>query len=144
MYDETSLERFIEAQEGRWSDAMSEVDAGLKQGHWMWFIYPQLRGLGHSHRAQYFGISGTEEARRYLAHSLLGPRLIESFERLKPHAGQSVERIFGDVDACKLQSCATLFAAVANDPGPFDTVLESFFGDERCPLTLDMLAAEDR
>ncbi|NDR57625.1 DUF1810 domain-containing protein [Pseudoruegeria sp. M32A2M] len=144
MYDETSLERFTEAQDGRWSVAMAEVDAGLKQSHWMWFIYPQLRGLGHSHRAQYFGISGTDEARRYLAHPLLGLRLVESFERLKPLAGQSPERIFGDVDACKLQSCATLFAAVAGDPSPFNYVLDRFFGGERCAQTLDMLAAEGR
>ena len=105
----------------------------------MWFVYPQLRGLGHSHRATYFGLSGADEARRFLAHPLLGPRLIDSFERLMAHAGSTPERIFGDVDACKLQSCATLFAAVAADPRPFERALNAFFGGERCAATLEML-----
>lgn len=141
MYDETDLERFVEAQEQTWGAAMEEIDAGLKTGHWMWFIYPQLRGLGQSHRATYFGLSGAEEARRYLAHSLLGARLEDSFERLMPHAGTSPERLLGDVDADKLQSCATLFAAVASDPRPFERVLEGFFDGERCAATLEMLEA---
>lgn len=140
MYDETSLERFVEAQEGVWAGAMAEIDAGLKQGHWMWFVYPQLRGLGYSHRARYFGLAGADEARDYLAHPLLGPRLVDGFERLMPHAGQPAELILGDVDACKLQSCATLFAAVARDPRPFERVLDAFFKGERCATTLEMLA----
>ena len=142
MYDDTRLDRFIEAQEETWAGAMSEIDSGQKQGHWMWFVYPQLRGLGHSHRAHYFGISSADEARRYLAHPILGPRLIESFERLRPLAGLSPERIFGDVDACKLQSCATLFAAVASDPKPFEFALDQLFGGEHCALTMKMLTAD--
>ena len=140
MFDETDLERFTEAQQDTWADALAEIDAGLKQSHWMWFVYPQLRGLGLSHRASYFGLAGADEARRYLAHPLLGPRLTDSFERLMPHAGRTPERIFGDVDACKLQSCATLFAAVAADSRPFVRVLDAFFGGERCAATLEMLA----
>lgn len=105
----------------------------------MWFVYPQLRGLGQSHRASYFGLSGAEEARRYLSHPLLGPRLLDSFERPMPHAGDMPERILGDVDACKLQSCATLFEAVAGDPTPFARVLDAFFGGERDSETLRML-----
>ncbi|MDV7141205.1 DUF1810 domain-containing protein [Tropicimonas sp. TH_r6] len=140
MFDETDLERFVEAQEESWTGAMSEIDAGLKQGHWIWYIYPQLRGLGFSHRAHYFGIADAEEARRYLAHPLLGARLLESCARLMPHAGESPERLLGDVDACKLQSCATLFAAVASDPAPFEAVLDAFFDGERCESTLEMLA----
>ncbi|WP_068115718.1 DUF1810 domain-containing protein [Tropicimonas marinistellae] len=141
MFDETDLERFVEAQDehGIWAEAMAEVDAGLKQGHWIWFVYPQLRGLGMSHRADYYGLADAGEARRYLAHPILGPRLEESFLRLMPHAGLSPERMLGDVDAVKLQSCATLFAAVAPDPRPFEAVLEAFFAGERCQATLDML-----
>lgn len=141
MFDETDLERFVEAQDehGAWAEAMAEIDAGLKQGHWIWYVYPQLRGLGHSHRATYFGLSGAEEARRYLAHPLLGPRLEESVLRLMAHAGRSPERILGDVDAVKVQSCATLFAAVAADPRPFEALLEAFFDGERCAATLEML-----
>jgi uncharacterized protein (DUF1810 family) len=141
MFDETDLERFVEAQEADWAGAMTEIDAGLKTGHWIWYVYPQLRGLGYSHRATYFGLSGADEARRYLAHPLLGPRLLDSFDRLMPHAGQSPERLLGDVDACKLQSCATLFAAVASDPRPFERVLEAFFDGEQDTATLEMLGA---
>lgn len=141
MYDDSKLERFIEAQEDTWSQAMAEIDAGLKQSHWMWFVYPQLRGLGHSHRAEYFGIADTDEARRYLEHDLLGPRLVDSCDRLMAHAGQSPERILGDVDACKLQSCATLFEAAAADPRPFTRLLDAFFDGERCAQTKDMLRA---
>lgn len=140
MYDDTDLERFTEAQADTWAEAMQEIDAGLKQGHWMWWIYPQLRGLGYSHRATYFGLANAGEARRYLAHPLLGARLIESFERLMPHADLSPERMLGDVDACKLQSCATLFAHVASDPRPFQRVLDAFFDGQPCADTLDMLA----
>ncbi len=139
MYDETDLERFVEAQADVWAGAMAEIDRGLKTGHWMWFVYPQLRGLGLSHAAHYFGIADLDEARRYLAHSLLGPRLVDSFERLMPHAGQTPERIFGDLDAAKLNSCATLFAAAAADPRPFEAVLRDFFAGERCETTLNML-----
>lgn len=140
MQDETSLERFVEAQRGVWAEAMSEIDAGLKQGHWMWFIYPQMRGLGHSHRAQYFGISGIGEARRYLDHPQLGPRLVESFDRLMQHEGRQAAHILGDLDACKLRSCATLFAAAAGDPRPFERVLDAFFDGTRCTTTQRMLA----
>lgn len=139
MFDETDLERFVEAQEGSWASAMEEIDAGLKTGHWMWFIYPQLRGLGYSHKATYFGLSGADEARRYLAHPLLGPRLIDSFDRLMAHADMPPDRLLGDVDADKLLSCATLFAAVADDPRPFERVLEAFYGGSRDPATLEML-----
>ena len=144
MYDETSLERFVEAQETVWAEAMAEIDAGLKQSHWMWFVYPQLRGLGHSHRAQYFGLADAEEARRYLAHDLLGPRLVDSFERLLPHADMTPERLLGDVDACKLQSCATLFATVAREPAPFRRVLDAFFEGTPCQTTLEKLADPSR
>ncbi|PRY24410.1 uncharacterized protein (DUF1810 family) [Aliiruegeria haliotis] len=139
MLYETSLDRFTEAQDGIWADAMAEIDAGMKQSHWMWFIYPQLRGLGYSHRATYFGIADAEEASRYLAHELLGARLNDAFGRLLPHVGRAPQKIFGDVDACKLQSSATLFSTVATNPAPFDAVLDGFFDGARCRETLRRL-----
>ncbi|WP_116132781.1 DUF1810 domain-containing protein [Tropicimonas sp. IMCC34043] len=139
MFDETDLERFVEAQQEIWAEAMEEIDAGLKHGHWMWFVYPQLRGLGYSHRAQYFGLADADEARRYLRHPQLGPRLVDAMERLMTHRAIPPERILGDVDAAKLQSCATLFEAVATDPRPFAAVLEAFFDGDRCARTLAML-----
>ncbi|SFC77003.1 DUF1810 domain-containing protein [Tropicimonas isoalkanivorans] len=141
MHDDTDLDRFVAAQDkaGAWAEAMAEIDAGRKRSHWIWFVYPQLRGLGRSHMATYYGIAGAEEARRYLAHPVLGPRLQESFARLMPHAAQRPENVLGEVDAMKLRSSATLFAAVASDPRPFDSVLEAFFGDERDPATLERL-----
>lgn len=141
MYDDTDLERFVEAEADSWAEAMAEIDAGMKQGHWIWWVYPQLRGLGHSHRADYYGLSGADEARRFLAHPLLGPRLVDAMERLMPHRGDAPERILGPVDAVKLQSCATLFAAVARDPRPFTAVLDAFFAGKRCAETLAMLEA---
>lgn len=140
MHDETDLERFVEAQAGTWADAMAEIDRGLKTGHWMWWVYPQLRGLGQSHRAHHFGLADADEARRFLAHPVLGPRLVDSFARLTPHARTPPERLLGNVDAQKLQSCATLFAAVAADPAPFAAVLDAFFGGAPCPATLELLA----
>jgi uncharacterized protein (DUF1810 family) len=142
MHDDTDLERFVAAQDkgGAWIGAMAEIDAGRKRSHWIWFVYPQLRGLGRSHMATYYGIAGAEEARRYLAHPVLGPRLRESFARLMPHAGQRPERVLGEVDAMKLRSSATLFSALASDPQAFDSVLEVFFGGKRDPATIERLA----
>ena len=137
------LERFVTAQAGSWQAAMEEIDAGTKTSHWIWFVYPQLRGLGRSRNADYYGLAGAAEARRYLAHPLLGPRLTESFEKLMRHAGKRPERIFGSLDATKLRSSATLFAAVAEDPRVFTEVLDEFYHGRRCQRTLDMLEGGD-
>ena len=110
--DRFNLGRFVEAQaNGVYEQALAELTAGRKQGHWMWFIFPQHRDLGRSATAKFFGLSGEEEARAYLAHPLLGPRLRECFAALRPHleAGVSAEAILGEVDAMKLRSCNQIF-----------------------------------
>jgi uncharacterized protein (DUF1810 family) len=133
------LERFVAAQRGIYDQALGELRAGRKQSHWIWFVFPQLAGLGRSETARFNGISGAAEARAYLAHPLLGRRLRECAEALLAHAGQRPEAILGSVDALKLRSSMTLFEAVAADPAPFVAVLDAFFGGERDAATLNLL-----
>jgi uncharacterized protein (DUF1810 family) len=133
------LERFVAAQRGIYDQALGELRAGRKQSHWMWFVFPQLAGLGRSETARFYGISGAAEARAYLAHPLLGRRLRECAGALLAHAGQRPEAILGSVDALKLRSSMTLFEAVAADPAPFVAVLDAFFGGERDAATLNLL-----
>ncbi len=116
MNDPFDLQRFVDAQaNGVYERALAELRAGRKQSHWMWFIFPQHRDLGRSAIAKFYGLSGEEEARAYLEHPLLGPRLRECFEALSPHfeAGVRAEAILGEVDAMKLRSCAEIFRAAA-------------------------------
>jgi uncharacterized protein (DUF1810 family) len=133
------LERFVSAQAPVYAQALAELKCGRKQSHWMWFVFPQLAGLGRSPTAQRYGIASTAEARAYLAHPLLGPRLRECCEALLAHRGLSAESILGPVDALKLNSSMTLFEAAADDAGPFAPVLERFYRGERDPLTLGLL-----
>ncbi|MCL4189599.1 MAG: DUF1810 family protein [Rhodobacteraceae bacterium] len=133
------LERFLDAQEGVFAAALHELRSGRKATHWMWFVFPQLAGLGRSATARHFGIEGLEEARAYLAHPVLGPRLAAAAAAVLDHAGRrSAEAILGPVDALKLRSSATLFAA-AGGGAPFAAILASFFGGQGCPLTLAAL-----
>ena len=127
--DEWNLERFVQAQDerGTYDRALAEITAGHKQTHWMWFVFPQLAGLGHSDMARRYGISGLAEASAYLAHPVLGARLRECVERLAEHRGRSAIEIFGPVDAQKLRSSLTLFAAAAPTEPIFQRALESFF-----------------
>lgn len=133
------LDRFVAAQAGIYDRALDELRRGRKQSHWMWFVFPQLAGLGRSDRARFYGIGSAAEARAYLAHPVLGPRLRESAAAVLTHSERSAEAIFGAVDAMKLASSMTLFAAVAEDPAPFAAVLDAFFGGERDPATLGLL-----
>lgn len=135
--DPDTLDRFLEAQEGIYDLALSELVRGRKQSHWMWFIFPQLRGLGRSAMSHRFGIADGDEARRYLAHPVLGPRLIRCAEAVLAHRGTPAEAIFGSVDAGKLRSSATLFAAVPGAPDVFDRILRGFFEGRPCRLTLE-------
>jgi uncharacterized protein (DUF1810 family) len=109
--DPHDLERFVDAQAGGvYESAFAELRAGKKRGHWMWFIFPQRRGLGRSAMADHYGISGVEEARAYLSHPLLGPRLRECVAAVLSHAGErTAEEMLGEVDALKLRSCLALF-----------------------------------
>jgi uncharacterized protein (DUF1810 family) len=137
--DPFNLQRFVEAQAWSFADAIAELAAGRKQTHWIWFVFPQLAGLGHSETALLFGIRSAAEARAYLAHPLLGPRLRQCCAALLRHRDRSAEDILGGIDALKLRSSMTLFEAVAEDPAPFAAVLDAFYAGARDPLTLDLL-----
>ena len=121
-----TLSRFVDAQATTYDAALAELRAGAKRGHWMWWIFPQIAGLGRSDTARRYAVSSRAEAIAYLAHPLLGPRLIEA-ARAVAAADGSPETIMGSIDAVKLRSSMTLFAAVATDPAPFGAVLERFF-----------------
>jgi len=133
------LDRFVAAQEGIYPAALAELRAGTKRSHWMWFIFPQLAGLGRSETARFYGIASAAEAAAYLAHPLLGSRLVECGKALLTHRHKSPEAILGGVDAMKLRSSMTLFAAVADDPAPFAAVLDAFYASERDQATLSLI-----
>ena len=136
----SDLDRFVDAQgNGTYERAVAELRDGHKTTHWMWFVLPQVVGLGRSETAVRFAISGPEEAADYLAHPELGPRLLECAEILADVPGTAVE-VLGDVDALKLRSSMTLFAEVAEDPQPFRAVLDRHFDGEPDPATLQVLA----
>lgn len=128
------------AQENVHDRALAEVRAGRKQSHWMWFVYPQLRGLGSSDISWHYGLSGLEEARAYLDHPVVGPRLREATEAaLSVPPERSAEDVFGAIDALKLRSSMTLFRRAAPDDPRFLAVLERFFGGQPDPATLRLL-----
>lgn len=129
--DPFDLERFVRAQAGGVHEgALAELKAGRKRGHWMWFVFPQARGLGRSAMAEYYGIGGVEEARAYLAHPLLGPRLRECVAAVLSHAGErTAEEMLGAVDAMKLRSCLALFASAGG--GELFELAAAAFGGER-------------
>lgn len=134
-----SLQRFVDAQAGVVDDVCAELRAGCKQSHWMWFIFPQLRGLGHSAMAQHYGIANRTEALAYWQHPLLGPRLKQCMQLLLAHQGLSAQDMLGTIDALKLRSCATLFAAVAPQEPVFGAVLQRFYGGVADERTLALL-----
>jgi uncharacterized protein (DUF1810 family) len=137
--DPFDLERFVRAQDGVYDQALAELRAGAKRGHWMWFVFPQLAGLGHSPMAQRYAVSGLEEARAYLAHPVLGPRLVECARALLGLPGRDPVRVLGSVDALKLRSSMTLFEAAAPDERVFAEVLERFYDGERDEATTTRL-----
>ena len=134
------LSRFVDAQKDVYEHALSEIRSGSKRSHWMWFIFPQLKGLGSSAMAQRFAISSLAEAKAYLAHAVLGPRLVECVEALNTLEGRSASDVFGFPDDMKLRSCATLFAEASPQGSAFERLLEKYFED--CPdqKTLDLLS----
>ena len=141
MTDPHNLQRFVDAQDGVYQTALAELKAGSKQSHWMWFIFPQLRGIGRSPTAEFYGISSLPEAQAYLGHLLLGPRLNECLEAILPWAGRlSARHILGDVDALKLCSSLTLFDQ-AEPNARFDAGLQAFFGGNPDERTLALLNA---
>ncbi len=137
--DPFGLERFVEAQRSAYGRALSELRQGAKRSHWMWYIFPQLRGLGQSPMAYRYGIASLEEARAYLAHPDLGPRLIECTQAvLQAHAALAGE-IFPYPDDLKFRSSMTLFARVAQAPDVFSAALQKYYGGEPDPETLRLL-----
>ena len=134
-----SLERFVKAQDGVYPRALAELKAGRKQSHWMWFIFPQIAGLGHSAMAQMYAIASLDEARVYLAHPLLGTRLRECCEVVMAIEGKTAHQIFGSPDDLKFRSCLTLFAHAAPDEVLFRDLLEKYYNGEEDELTLQKL-----
>lgn len=142
---ETDINRFIEAQGipylCGYKQALEEVKNGKKINHWIWYIFPQLRYLGRSSRAHYYGIADRAEAERYLNNQILGSRIREITEALLVHRGKTALEIFGEIDAVKVRSCMTMFDFLSpNDI--FGEVLESFYQSERCELTLKVMQQE--
>jgi uncharacterized protein (DUF1810 family) len=137
--DPYSLQRFIDAQEGVYEQALAEIHAGRKRSHWMWFIFPQIAGLGSSQTSQYFAIKDLDEARAYLDHPVLGARLIECVDALLALRSSSASAIFGHPDDLKLKSSATLFAQASQPGSPFERLLERYFSGERDEVTLALL-----
>jgi uncharacterized protein (DUF1810 family) len=137
--DPYDLNRFIRAQEGVYERALAELRGGLKRTHWMWFIFPQIEGLGHSPTTQHYSIKSLEEARQYLAHPVLGARLVECAEAVLVVLGRSASDIFGHPDDWKLQSSMTLFELVAGPRSVFERILDKYYLSKRDPKTLQIV-----
>ncbi|MEA2519170.1 MAG: hypothetical protein QOF49_1250 [Chloroflexota bacterium] len=123
----SNLDRFLDAQAATYGAALNELRRGRKTGHWMWFVFPQIAGLGRSEVSRFYAIASLDEARSYLAHPVLGPRLRECADAIISLEGRSATAIFGDIDATKLRSSMTLFSRAAPDEPLFGAVLERFF-----------------
>ena len=137
--DPFDLNRFVFAQVDDYDRALAEITAGRKVSHWMWYIFPQFDGLGFSSTARRYAIKSAAEARAYLAHPVLGPRLPACAEAALAVPGKSAHEIFGSPDDMKLKSCATLFAAVSEKGSVFERLLGRFYGGERDDKTLGLL-----
>lgn len=139
--DNFNLDRFVSAQADTFDGALAEIRRGQKRGHWMWFIFPQIAGLGRSPTARLYAIGSLAEARAYLAHPVLGARLRASVAALQDLVGTTAEAVFGPVDAMKLRSCLTLFVQ-ASDERLFAAAIERWFDGLADPATLTLLASE--
>lgn len=136
-----NLDRFIEAQENIYDSALEEIKEGKKESHWMWFIFPQLSGLGRTMMANYYGITGIDEAREYLDNEILGSRLREISTALLTLEGNDPVKVLGSIDALKLCSSMTLFEVASNDEEcVFGKVIDKYYGGKRDELTLEILS----
>ena len=140
--DPHDLQRFVDAQRDDHAVALEEIRRGRKASHWMWYVFPQLAGLGSSPTARQYAIRGLAEAEAYLRHPLLGPRLVEAAEAALAVAGRSAREVFGSPDDLKLRSSATLFAQVSPDGSVFHRLLERYFDGSPDPRTLALLGAD--
>jgi uncharacterized protein (DUF1810 family) len=141
--DPFDLARFTSAQEGVYARALAEIRGGGKRSHWMWFIFPQIDGLGFSSTTKHYAIKSAEEARQYLAHPVLGPHLLECAEAVLAVEGRSAAEIFGSPDDLKLKSCMTLFESVAGQGSIFGRLLDKYYQGKRDPRTQEILAARE-
>ena len=139
--DRFDLNRFVDAQSKHYSYALAELRAGKKLTHWIWFVLPQLRGLGSSARAVFYGIRSEQEAKAYLAHAVLGPRLRECVAAMNALDGLSAVQVLGHVDAAKFRSCLTLFRVVDPSDAVFRKAMDKFFAGLPDEATLDLLGA---
>ena len=136
-----NLDRFVQAQEENYAEALAELRVGRKRTHWSWYVLPQLRGLGSSAMSVRFALSGLPEAKAYLAHPVLGARLIECVAAINQYAGTKPEAILGTIDARKFHSCVTLFARVSEPGSVFHQALATHFAGQEDQATLTLLAA---
>lgn len=139
MHDPFNLSRFVEAQRPLFDRVMDELRAGRKTSHWMWFVFPQLRGLGHSEMADRFAISTLDEAQAYLEHDLLGPRLEQCVRAVLEHRGMNAKQIFGSPDDLKFRSCLTLFMCAQTGSALYQQALDQFYSGEPDRRTLLLL-----
>lgn len=138
--DPYHLQRFVDAQEAVYASALAEIEAGFKKSHWMWFIFPQLAGLGESEKSQYYGLQNLAEAEAYLAHPVLGPRLLACARAALEVQGRDARELFGFPDNLKLRSSATLFALASPPDSVFEQLLQKYFAGQRDEKTLQLLA----
>lgn len=138
VYRQEGIERFVEAQKRDYKTALSEIRAGHKETHWIWYVFPQLYGLGRSCYSNLYGIVDKKEATEYLNHRILGKRLRDATEALLGVKGKTAEEIFGGLDAMKVKSCMTLFDRISPDD-IFAEVLDAYYGGARCEKTLELL-----
>ena len=139
MESKSSLTRFLDAQAGNYADALAEIKSGRKRTHWMWYVFPQIQGLGLSETARFYAIKDRREAQEYLAHPVLGPRLVDISTVLLGLKSNDAHAIFGSPDDMKLKSSMTLFAALPGAPPVFQQVLDKFYGGARDEKTLRIM-----
>jgi uncharacterized protein (DUF1810 family) len=140
--DPYNLNRFVRAQEADFERALAEIKNGRKRSHWMWYVFPQLDGLGSSPTAKYYAIKDLDEARAYLGHDVLGPRLLQCVEAALTIADRSAAEIFGRPDDLKLRSCATLFARVLPPGSAFERILDKYYDGQPDDRTLQLLGVD--
>ena len=141
MNDPHDLQRFLDAQEGDYEQALSGITSGRKRSHWMWYIFPQIDGLAFSATSKRYAIKSVDEAKAYLEHPVLGPRLIACAEAALQVEGRSANEVFGSPDDLKLRSSATLFAAVSPPGSAFERLLDKFYRGERDEKTIQLLGS---
>jgi uncharacterized protein (DUF1810 family) len=140
--DPYNLQRFVDAQQPVFARVITELKQGRKRGHWIWFIFPQLKGLGHSSNSEVFGISSLQEATAYVQHPVLGPRLLQCTQLVNSVQGSSAEHIFGEIDAMKVRSSMTLFAKATPDNQIFIDAINKYFAGEFDGLTINRVEGE--